>query len=117
MSSRSDQYGDETYREEETEDRGGFPYFGSRRWGPTWGVWPFGASPEEESRYDEETYEGAGESPANEDDSGSLWDESLITLLIVGGAILFLFPEPVTSGIGILLVTIGVLGWLIDWAL
>lgn len=114
MSSRSDRHGDEAYREPENEDRGGFPYYTSWSWG---GVWPFATSREAGTRYDEETYEGAGDSPYDEDEGESRWDESLITLLIVGGAVLFLFPEPVTSGVGILLLSMGVIGWLIDWAL
>lgn len=117
MSPRSDQSGDETYREEEAKDRGRFPYHVSRRWAGTWGVWPFTTSRAEETGYDEGAYEGAPESPHGDDDSESRWDEGLITLLIVGGAVLFLFPEPITSGLGLLLLSLGVIGWLVDWAL
>ena len=44
------------------------------------------------------------------------WDEGIITFLIVGGAILFVFPEPATSGVGILMIGAGLLLWLVDWA-
>ena len=43
------------------------------------------------------------------------WDEGLVTFLIVGGAILFVFPEPITSSVGILMMGFGVLMWLVDW--
>lgn len=117
MSSRSDHYGEETHREEENADRGRFPYFSSRKWAGTWGLWPIIPGREGETSYDEETHEGAGDHPADEDGSESRWDVGLFTLLIVGGAILFLFPEPITSGLGIVLLSFGVLGWLVDWAL
>lgn len=123
VSTSGDQYGDDTHRDEEDEPyteeeaRGRFPFYPSWGWGGGWGLVPFGGSREEETRYDEEPYEDADGSPYDEDDSGSLWDEGLITLLIVGGVALFLFPEPVTSGVGILLLSIGVIAWLVDWAL
>ena len=126
MSSRSDPDRDEAYREDdryddpytEDEGRGGLPFYPSWGWGGAWGIWPFGGRREEEARYDgERTYENADESPYDEDDNGSLWDEGLITLLILGGVILFLFPEPFTSGLGIVLIGVGVIAWLIDWAL
>lgn len=44
------------------------------------------------------------------------WDEGIVTVLIVGGAILFLFPEPATSAVGVLMMGFGVLMWLVDWA-
>lgn len=64
----------------------------------------------------QEEYEGVDDGPYDEDTDGSLWDEGLITLLIVAGAVLFLFPEPATSGLGVLLLSIGVVAWLLDWA-
>lgn len=111
MSSRSDQYDDQTYRQDETEEHGGFFSYPPWGWSGTQGVWPF--SREAETRYDE----GTGDSRYNEDDSESLWDEALITLLIVGGGILFLIPEPGSSAIGVMLMAAGVIGWVIDWAL
>ena len=126
MSSRSDQYAGETRRESD-DRRNDDPYAeesddgrSSYLPGLTWGGWPSvgwrqdggETDPSEDEAFDDRT-------DREESSSGglaSLWDEGLITLLIVGGAILFLFPEPVTSSIGILLLGLGVLAWAIDWA-
>lgn len=43
------------------------------------------------------------------------WDGGLITLLLVVGVVLFLFPEPATSALGIFLVVTGAVLWLVDW--
>ena len=126
MSSRSDQYPDETRRDVdevdrfeepryEEEDTGRFSYRRPWGWGGAWGMWPrsseeseeeYPATQPTETRYDSESTGGFARH----------WDEGLITLLIVGGAILFLFPEPATSGLGILLMGLGVLLWLVDRA-
>lgn len=45
--------------------------------------------------------------------SGGPWDAGLSTLLVFVGVILFVHPEPATSGIGLLLAGIGVLSWLV----
>ena len=130
MRSRSDEYGDEVYHEEEydrydddsyadrAEDRR-FPYLPSWGWGGAWGVMPWASRrDEDEVDYDEGGYDPYGETEVDDEGGfGSLWDESLITLLIVGGAILFFFPEPATSGLGVILMGLGVLAWLVDWAL
>lgn len=58
-----------------------------------------------EDRYDEST---------DAEKSDSWWDVGLITLLLVAGVVLFVFPEPVTSGLGILLVLTGAALWLVD---
>jgi hypothetical protein len=44
----------------------------------------------------------------------SFVDEELIPVLVVGGVLLFLFPEPATSALGLVLVAIGVLLWITD---
>lgn len=117
---------DEPYAADD-EDRRWLPYFPSWGWGGAWGVWPWAAREDEDARYDDDAYEDAGSSPYDEETGyddragggggiASLWDESLITLLIVGGAVLFVFPEPATSGLGVLLMTLGVIAWLVDWA-
>lgn len=50
-----------------------------------------------------------------EDDDDESWlDEGTIALLLVVGVALFLFPEPATSGIGVLLIAAGLGGWLVD---
>ncbi|MDS0475330.1 hypothetical protein [Natrinema sp. 1APR25-10V2] len=51
-------------------------------------------------------------------DSGSWFDRAkaeygLGTLLVAAGAVLFLFPEPITSTAGIVLIGVGVLVWLL----
>lgn len=43
-------------------------------------------------------------------------DEGVIALTLVVGVALFLFPEPATSGLGLVLIVVGVLAWLVDWA-
>jgi hypothetical protein len=49
------------------------------------------------------------------DVDGSLVDEGLIALVLATGLILFLLPEPVTSGIGLLLLLGGAAAWLAEW--
>ncbi|WP_435180103.1 hypothetical protein [Halorussus sp. AFM4] len=51
---------------------------------------------------------------AEEDEGGSWWDEGLIGLLLIAGVILFFFPEPFTSTIGIALIALGVIAWIVD---
>ena len=58
--------------------------------------------------------EGYNEDHAREDPGNPLWDETLIALLLVGGVVLLLFPEPATSGLGAVLIALGVLAWVID---
>ena len=41
-------------------------------------------------------------------------DEELIPILLIAGVLLFLFPEPATSALGIVFVVIGVVLWLRD---
>ncbi|MFC6825597.1 hypothetical protein [Halopelagius fulvigenes] len=56
---------------------------------------------------------GPDDRPSGGDDDSWL-DEGLITLLIVSGALLFLFPEPATSAVGIVLLGIGIIAWAAD---
>ena len=88
MSSRSDQYEDEAYREEDDYDR---------------------------TDVDEYGYERDDWESGEEEGWWRFWDEGIITLLIVGGAVLFVFPEPITSGVGVLMMGAGLLLWLVDW--
>jgi hypothetical protein len=60
--------------------------------------------------------ESQHQEPVGEDEDDSWLGEGMITLLIVAGAVLFLFPEPATSALGIVLLGIGVFGWLADLA-
>lgn len=82
-----------------------FPYGGwfPAGWGYGWG-WP--------PMYREEVADESGGARNTEDDSW--WDEGIISLFLVGGVILFLFPEPATSTLGIFLILIGVGAWLAD---
>lgn len=77
--------------------------------------WPsFGAG----GTMQEDTYgetDPPGEGVGDERDE-TLLDEGLITLVILGGVALLLFPEPATSGIGVLLILGGAIAWLVDWA-
>ncbi|WP_254544433.1 hypothetical protein [Halomarina pelagica] len=57
--------------------------------------------------------EGDGETVGRDDDGGWL-DEGAISLVLVVGLALFLFPEPATSLVGIALMGIGVVAWVID---
>ena len=42
-------------------------------------------------------------------------EEEQAALLILIGAILFFFPEPITSVIGILVLVVGIATWVADW--
>ena len=42
-------------------------------------------------------------------------EEGLATLLIVIGAILFIFPEPITTVTGVVVLIAGVATWFTDW--
>lgn len=129
---------DEAYEAEsekrESEYSGSlFPYAGSR-WPSAWGWWSTDDQAIEEEypnqSYDsdvadpspDETNEAARtvgdpyyEDGVSEDDD-SLLGESLIGLILIAGVVLFLFPEPITSTLGIVLLVGGVLLWLLFMA-
>lgn len=74
-------------------------------------------------QYDERTGAGDATGPASErtlgrdrrDETAGGWtDDGLITLLMVVGVALFLFPEPATSVVGLVLVGAGAVAWLVD---
>lgn len=83
---------------------------------PTGGGWGWGWLPvsrgDADPAYADEEAEYTEETPA--ETGGSWWGEGLITLVLVAGVILFLFPEPATSALGMLLIVVGVIAWLID---
>lgn len=57
------------------------------------------------------------ESEGYETDADDTWvDEGVIGLILLVGVALFLFPEPATSGVGILLILVGAVLWVVDWA-
>lgn len=114
-------HGDEPTRDQYTDEATDDTFFPSGVGGsfsPSgWGIWPtndpvdadYG---ERETEGESRAREGVG---TEESDDGSWLDEGLISLLLVAGVVLFLFPEPATSAIGIGLVTLGALAWIIDW--
>ena len=103
----TDAYGREGYkadRNEPEEDTSLYPH----TWAPWAGGWGFrshlgyGGGPEGED----------GDTPGEDDDS---WlDEGAYSLLIIAGVVLFFFPEPATSLVGVLLMLLGAAGWLAD---
>lgn len=61
-----------------------------------------------------------GSTELTTDSSGSWFDQAkakygLGTLLVAAGIVLFLFPEPVTSTAGLLLIGAGALIWVVNW--
>lgn len=103
----ADEAYDENYQEPYEDDDAGF-------WFPsaTFGWWP----PTFYGRDVDEEYGQAYDEDVDDQADGTWLDEGLISLLLVVGVALFLFPEPATSGLGIVLVATGALLWLIDWA-
>lgn len=63
-----------------------------------------------QERHDDEFDHGA-------DEGGTWLDEGLISLVIIAGVVLFLIPEPATSGLGVFLIVAGAIAWVIDWAM
>lgn len=101
---RTDEAYDGTDQNDDDEP-GVFPYKWAA-WGG-WGVkWPY--------RSGEDTEAGPVTDATYTDTDDSWWDESLIGLVLVVGAVLFLIPEPSTTLLGIFLLTIGVIAWLVD---
>lgn len=47
-------------------------------------------------------------------ESDSFLDQELVPMLLVAGFVLLLFPEPVTSALGVVLVTVGGGLWVRD---
>lgn len=53
-------------------------------------------------------------SSEHSDESDSFLHEELIPVLLIVGVLLFLFPEPISSALGIVLVALGVALWVWD---
>ena len=51
---------------------------------------------------------------ANTEENESFLDEELVPYLFLFGVLLFLFPEPATSAVGVFLVGIGLAMWAWD---
>ena len=113
----------------EREDAAGYPSNDRTMPGFLPFGWPsmFNRGGESTEEMDRVRNEGGYEDPYDEsyrgdevradEDEGTWLDEGLITLTLIAGVALFLFPEPATSGLGILLITVGVVAWLVDWAM
>jgi hypothetical protein len=67
---------------------------------------------EPESTVDEGGFDGS-----SDDSDGEYVEEGAAALLLVVGIILFFFPEPFTSLVGIGLIILGVATWLADYFL
>lgn len=67
---------------------------------------------EPESTVDEDGFDGS-----SDDSDGEYVEEGAAALLLVVGIILFFFPEPFTSLVGIGLIILGVATWLADYFL
>lgn len=120
-SSYREAHGDEPPKDrhvDETTDDSFFPTGGSLlRSGR--GLWS--GSDTADADYDgtvsqrDDTEKGAPSARMEDADSDDGWlGEGLITLTLVVGVVLFLFPEPATSAVGIALVGIGVVAWVAD---
>ena len=68
----------------------------------------------EDEEYSEGTYDDYDETYDEDEDDGSWWDEGIVGLLLIAGVVLFFFPEPSTSVIGIALIGLAVVVWIID---
>lgn len=57
-----------------------------------------------DDRYDDEAYYGDG-------GGGGMLGGISVGLLLIIGVVLFFFPEPITSTIGIILIAVAVIAW------
>ena len=86
---------------------GAFVPYGGVPYGAGWG-WSVGWLPVYRED-DEETFR-AGNDVESDD---SLVNEAAVSVLLLVGTALFLFPEPATSALGVVLLAVAVLAW---WA-
>lgn len=78
----------------------------------------YGDHPSDDEPYGDQSFddEPYGDRPSDERTTDDSWVETgFITVLFVVGVVLFLIPEPATSGIGVVLIAAGVVLWLLDW--
>lgn len=118
MRENNDPYDDDSYTERTSRSSDRDPYDDSTDSFPRYPTVPYGIGwgwpPIYRTDADEEgTDERYAEDEYSEDD-GSWLDEGLIAVLLIVGVALFLFPEPGTSLVGIILITIGALAWIVD---
>lgn len=103
--SPDDRTGARSADEEETTETSGASRSYLRR--PSFAFWSLGSA-------DQSASDGY-ETPATDRDDETWVDEGLISLLIIAGAVLLLFPEPTTSFVGVLLLLAGAVLWILDW--
>ena len=97
---------DDSDEDDSGDDASRIPYASYAPAGGGWGWgWPL--------VYRDDADESHAED-ASDDVDGSWWDEGLVSLFLVCGVVLFLFPEPTTSFVGIGLIIVGTVAWLID---
>lgn len=106
---------DRTTADEDDPDGFNYDYL------PNAGTFPLGwpgrsGTERADKTYDDEPYEDRESVQATGNGNESWWDEGLISLLLLAGVVLFVIPEPATSGLGILLIGVGVVLWILDWA-
>lgn len=111
-------HGDEPPRDqytEETTDDTFFPSGVGNSLSPSgWGIWPT-SDPNDAARSETGDDQRAGESATGTDSGdGELWEVGLVGGLLLVGGVLFFFPEPATSAVGIGLIAIGVLVWAVE---
>ena len=113
-------HGDEPTRDRYTNEGTDDTFFPSGAGGSLFrsgrGLWPGGTTGDAADAYEDgDQYDGREAVGAEDDENGSWWDEGLIGTILLVGFVLFVIPEPATSGIGILLLATGVVLWIIDW--
>lgn len=79
-----------------------------------WGLWPSNTAADAE--YGDNEARGGPEARDTSETEDEGWlTEGVISMVLVIGVALFLFPEPVTSAVGIGLIAVGVVAWVVDW--
>lgn len=113
MSSDSSPRTDDVYEDE--YDERATSAWSARGWTIGYG-WPPLYRQEDVDDTTDDAYDDTYDETAvyGDEDEGSWWDEGLISLLIIAGVVLFFFPEPATSMLGIVLILIGAVAWLVD---
>lgn len=79
-------------------------------WGMGWG-WGAGYLPWYPRNTDPDEVASPPEDTAT---GGSWWGESLSSILLITGLVLFIFPEPATSALGVILMLAGAFGWIVS---
>ena len=105
---------DDSYEENDRASDSFFPYTGSWGWGSALpSVYGTDETVNDEGASDESRYDDRYDE-ATTDEEGTWLDEGVISLILLAGVVLFFFPEPATSALGILLLGVGVVAWIAD---